>query len=70
MDQTLHRVATKEKEEIERTTKQKMTRRHNREGLLRSLHRWRDDYSDCVFCEHVTVACFSFVGVVDSAKQS
>ena len=32
MDQTLHRVATKEKEEIERTTKQKMARRHNREG--------------------------------------
>ena len=32
MDQTLHRVATKEREEIKRTTKQKMARRHNREG--------------------------------------
>ena len=31
-DQTLHRVATKEREEIKRTTKQKMARRHNREG--------------------------------------
>ena len=32
MDQTLHRVATKEREEIKRTTKQKMARRRNREG--------------------------------------
>ena len=32
MDQRLHRVATKEREEIKRTTKQKMARRHNREG--------------------------------------
>ena len=32
MDQTLHTVATKEREEIKRTTKQKMTRRHTREG--------------------------------------
>ena len=32
MDQTLHRVATKEREEIKRTTKQKMVRRHNKEG--------------------------------------
>ena len=32
MDQTLHRVATKEREEIKRTTKQKMARRHKREG--------------------------------------
>ena len=32
MDQTLHRVATKEREEIKRTTKQKMAKRHNREG--------------------------------------
>ena len=32
MDQTLHRVATKEREEIKRTTKQKMARRHNKEG--------------------------------------
>ena len=32
MDQALHRVATKEREEIKRTTKQKMARRHNREG--------------------------------------
>ena len=32
MDQTLHRVATKEKEEIKRTTKQKMARRHSKEG--------------------------------------
>ena len=31
MDQTLHKVATKEREEIKRTTKQKMTRRHNKE---------------------------------------
>ena len=30
MDQTLHRVATKEREEIEGTTKQKMARRHNK----------------------------------------
>ena len=30
--QTLHRVATKEREEINGTTKQKMARRHNREG--------------------------------------
>ena len=28
----MHRVATKEREEVERTTKQKMTRQHNREG--------------------------------------
>ena len=32
MDQTLHRVATKEREEIKRTTKQKMARRNNNEG--------------------------------------
>ena len=32
MDQTLHRVATREREEIKRTNKQKMARRHNREG--------------------------------------
>ena len=32
-DQTLHRVATKEREEeIKSTTKQKMERRHNKEG--------------------------------------
>ena len=31
-DQTLHRVATKEREETKRTTKQKMARRHNKEG--------------------------------------
>ena len=28
----LHRVATKEREEIKRTTTQKMARRHNKEG--------------------------------------
>ena len=32
MDQTLHRVATKEREEIKGMTKQKMASRHNREG--------------------------------------
>ena len=32
MDQTLHRVATKEREEIEWTTKQKMARPHKREA--------------------------------------
>ena len=32
MEQTLHRVATKEREEIQRTTKQKMAVRHNKEG--------------------------------------
>ena len=32
MDHTLHRVSTKEREEIKRTTKQKMARRHNKEG--------------------------------------
>ena len=32
MDQTLHSVATKEREEIKRTTKQKMAERHNTEG--------------------------------------
>ena len=32
VDQTLHRVAIKEREEIKRTTKQKMARRHNKEG--------------------------------------
>ena len=32
MDQTLHRVATKGREEIKRTTMQKMARRHNKEG--------------------------------------
>ena len=32
MDQTLHRVATKEREEIKGTTKQIMARRHNKEG--------------------------------------
>ena len=31
MDQTLHRVAIKEREEIKGTTKQKMARRLNRE---------------------------------------
>ena len=28
----MHRVTAKEREEFERTTKQKMARRHNREG--------------------------------------
>ena len=32
MNQTLHRAATKEREEIKGTTKQKMARRHNKEG--------------------------------------
>ena len=32
MDQTLHRVETKESEEIKRTIIQKMARRHNKEG--------------------------------------
>ena len=32
MDQTLHRVATKEREEIKRTTMQKMGRQHSKEG--------------------------------------
>ena len=32
MDQTLHTVATKNREEIKRTTKQKMARRHDKEG--------------------------------------
>ena len=32
MDQTLHRVSTMEREEMKGTTKQKMARRHNREG--------------------------------------
>ena len=32
MDYALHRVATKEREEIKGTTKQKMARRHNKEG--------------------------------------
>ena len=32
MDQTLHRVTTKEREEIKGMTKQKMARRHNKEG--------------------------------------
>ena len=32
VDQTLHRVATKEREEIKRTAKQKMARRQNKEG--------------------------------------
>ena len=32
MDQALHRVSTKEREEIKRTTKQKTAGRHNREG--------------------------------------
>ena len=32
VDQTLHRVATKEREEIKGTTMQKMARRHNEEG--------------------------------------
>ena len=32
VDQTLHRVATKVREEMKRTTKQKMTRRDNKEG--------------------------------------
>ena len=31
VDQTLHRVAAKEREEIKRTTMQKMARRHNEE---------------------------------------
>ena len=32
LDQTLHRVAAKERQEIKRTTKQKMSRRRNKEG--------------------------------------
>ena len=32
VDQTLHRVAAKEREEIQGMTKQKMARRHNKEG--------------------------------------
>ena len=32
MDQTLHRVAAKEREEIKRTAKQKTARRHSKEG--------------------------------------
>ena len=32
MDQTLHRVATKEGKEIKGTTKQKMARQHRKEG--------------------------------------
>ena len=32
MDQTLHRVATKEREEIKGTTEQKMVRRQSKEG--------------------------------------
>ena len=32
VDHTLHRVATKEREEIKRTTKQKMAKLHNKEG--------------------------------------
>ena len=32
VDQTLHRVATKEREEIKRSTMQKMARRLNKEG--------------------------------------
>ena len=31
VDQTLHRMVAKEREEIKRTTKQKMARRHNKE---------------------------------------
>ena len=32
MDQTLHRVVTKEREEIMGTSNQKMTKRHNKGG--------------------------------------
>ena len=32
VDQTLHRVATKEREEIKRSTMQKMARRRDRDG--------------------------------------
>ena len=32
MDQTLHAMATKEREEIKGTTKWKMARRHSKEG--------------------------------------
>ena len=32
VDQTQHRVATKEREEIKGTTKQRMARQHNKEG--------------------------------------
>ena len=32
MDQRLHRGATKEREEMKRTAKQKMARRHSKEG--------------------------------------
>ena len=32
MDQTLHRVATKKREEIKGTTKWKMARRHSKKG--------------------------------------
>ena len=33
VDQTLHRVATKEREEIKRTTKQKIASRYSKEGV-------------------------------------
>ena len=32
VDQTLHKVATKERKEVKGTTKQKMARRHSKEG--------------------------------------
>ena len=32
VNKTLHRVATKEREEVKRTTKQKIARPHNKEG--------------------------------------
>ena len=32
MDQAMHRVATKDREKIKRTTKQKVTGRQNKEG--------------------------------------
>ena len=32
VDKAMHRVAAKEREEVERTTQQKMARWHNREG--------------------------------------
>ena len=43
MDKTLHRVATKEREEVKGTTKQKMTRRH---GLRKKGITWKRKATD------------------------
>ena len=48
MDHTLHRVATKEREEIKGTTKQKIARRHWKEGNHLEQESIRQKTTECI----------------------